>query len=452
MWLIIFSIVLVYCLYITHIYIKDSISKFCLYIYLFYWNISIISSCFHPFGMHSIQDYTYFLLLLGMISFFLGMVTVQRVYRLSPTVNDNINLFISNSALARNPICLFLFTFCTFFLIKFALNTLVAANNQGAGLMDPDLRMKKIFEGKASASLLYMYVIIPLFYSSLCILFVSLFSKRTKRPYLFYILAIPFIIAYSVVAGGRNIFVIILIYLFVTAICIRATRKKLNIPFKWTKYCIVLIFLAMIAMSLQTGYRKTGKYEISEDSIGEQLQEMSELFASYSLIPIKLFDIALEHDVPDELDAFWFGRATIAGTDEVLCGLYRRIIGTQPESSAIITTYVQNTWVPNVLPDTGNLYNYCYTAVFYNYMDFGVLGVIIIPFFMGFIFRYYIYQFYKYRSLPALMLVCFGFFMMVHSLFQCYFVKNWSLVYCVLLAIWQYRISHKAPHKIISIA
>lgn len=428
-------VIFIFLLQVLHIkrFIKDSLSRLFLYSYTIYWNVSLIISFFRPYGMASNNDNTYIILLLGMLSFYIGFSTFGNVHSINRFNNNNLLLFNYTDKLVRNKVILSIYAVCSLFALSYARNALVAAElNDGAIMFEN--RLELIFGGSAFGSLLYNYVLIPMFYFTLTLLSLTLFH-RSRKYIPFYVLSCIFLVSYTILAGGRSVFVIMMMYLVITYISLKSLKKRIRIPKKQIGFGFILGILVFIGMSLQTGYRKTGSYSFSGDDIVSSVSDMGEMFMVYSVIPIRLFDVALENDVPEKF-GMQYGRATIAGTDEIVCGLIKRITGDKPWSTAEIVKYTQDTWI-RIIPGTWG-YNYCYTALFYNYIDFGIAGVIILPFIFGFILRYYVFQFLRYRSLPSLILISLGYFMMLHSLFTCYFIKNWVIMFCIVNIVWQY--------------
>ncbi len=412
--------------------IKDIISRFCLYCFTSYWSISLIVSWINPYGMQENENHTYILLVLGMVSFIVGMLSFVRFSSVKTYKVNKHSLLSSITYVVRSKILLILYIGCAVFAAKYASNALIAAELSGGALID-ESRGEMIFENSSIAKLIYYYIVDPLYFITLSIISLVILSKQKHR--LFIITAIVFLIGSIILGGGRSKFVIILMYIVFGYVCYNNNFTNL-FKFKIIWKSIVLLLIMTIAMSFQTGYRSTGSYQFNSDSLTDGILDMGETFATYSIIPIRLFDYSLRNDYVSKFGGEKYGRATIAGVDEIACGILRRISGIKVKSTIDIVNYTQDHPV-NIIPGK-HPYNYCYTGLFYFYMDFGVFGIIFIPFLLGFVYRYYIFQFYKYNSLISFIIISLGFFMMMHSLFQNYFVKNWILPICVILAVIQY--------------
>lgn len=432
--IIVVSLIIIACGISIFTQVKDIITKVCLYSFVTYWGISLICSTFNPFGMSDNSNYTYLILILGMISFVAGMILFQNASTVKNFKISRIRLINETNIVVKNKLLVALYIICTLFALKYATNALLAAAISGGAIMD-DARGDLIFNNSGLAKLFYYYIVNPLYFVTLSILFIEVLGV-SKKNWIFITFAILFIIACIILGGGRSKFVIIFMYFLFTYLCINQNNIKKILKPKKILITIGLGTIMITAMALQTGYRATGKYSLTGDGLSESLISMGETFGTYSVIPIKLLDYSFENDYVDKFGGFQYGRATIAGLDEILCGVAKRITGIPISPTMRIVDYTQDN--PIYIIPGKHPYNYCYTALFYCYMDFGIFGVIIIPFFIGIVFRYYIFQFYKYNSLPSFILISFGYFMMMHSLFQNYFIKNWTLIVCLTLALIQY--------------
>lgn len=417
----------------TKFCIRDAASRFFLYCYIAYWNISLFISCFQPYGMETNQPYTYFLLILGMISFYIGFATYGRVIPFKNRFSSN-KLYGHVSMILSNKFINIIYILCILFSLSYARKALLAAALEEGAIMTGD-RIDFIFDGSATSFLFYNYIIVPLFYITLSLLCVAL-VKPNKKFFFFYIFSIIFLISYIILAGGRSIFIIILMYLFLTYILMNIRNNRIRIPTKIILSGIILIAIAFVGMAFQTSYRTKGTYTIDKEDAIESISKMGESFLVYSIIPIRLFDVAINNNVPERLNYPYLGRASIAGTDELICGVLKRFTGEKYNSTIEIVKYTQDTWI-SLIPGKWP-FNYCYTALFYNYMDFGILGLIFIPFLMGYCLRMFIRLFLITSTLPSFAIISFGYYMMLHSLFTCYFIKNWVILYCLILIVWQY--------------
>lgn len=415
-------------------YVKDRISLFCILSFVLYWGISIFVSCFNPFDMKPNSNETYYLLLFGMLSFVLGFI----LFGFRTTILDtNINVNYLREKVQRltgSKMLKLLYLFCTVFASEFMFTALVMSELNGETLTGDD-RGEILFEGSYVYKFFYHFIMNPLYYITLSLLSVVILG-RIKNRIVFCVLSILFIVASIVLSGGRSKFVIIIMYYIFSYVCLIPNIRKQLFKIKNMILSIVILLVMLLAMALQTGFRSTGTYSLTGDDFFENIKSMGETIGVYSVIPIRLFDYALNNYYFEKFDGPYYGRATLAGCDGIATGVVRRFSGIDNESTLKIVDYLQDNGI-YIIPGK-HPYNYCYTALFFCYMDYGIFGVIILPFVFGYILRYYISQLYKYSSLPAFIIVAFGYFMVMHSLFQNYFIKNWTIPFCLVMALWQY--------------
>ena len=94
------------------------------------------------------------------------------------------------------------------------------------------------------------------------------------------------------------------------------------------------------------------------------------------------------------------------------------------------TDFFQDNWV---LVGKARPANYAYTNVIYHYLDFGIFGVILFPFFFSILLRWTIKMFYRYGSISAFCLLFYLFFVFVHAIFSWHLNKAYSLGFILLM-------------------
>ncbi|MBD5202645.1 MAG: oligosaccharide repeat unit polymerase [Bacteroidales bacterium] len=423
-------------LLLTRRLIRDVLSRFCLYSFLIFWGVSLFATCFNPLGMSSVSPRTYFILMLAMAGFWTGMYCYNRYVKYDDWVKTNENLLTGAADLSTSKGFMALYIISTFLLLKFAAKALIMAELNG-GTIEYDQRIEMIFDGSVITQMYIDFVVTPLAYATYALLGISIMGA-SKRFMVFYILSPIFLVSFLILAGGRSIFVTLALTVMIVIVSMRATKTKFNLPRMLFIAGVPTILLLMLGMEMQTNYRKTGQYGLDTDALGGAIGHMGESFFTYSVIPIKMFDYALDHRWPDNYGTMNMGRATFAGADYLVCRGIGHVTGDYPWSTMKVVQFLQDTRI-QISPKSKLGYNYCYTATFYNYLDFGLFGVFIMPMIFSFLFRVYIIKFQRHRALPDLLIICFGYFMMLMSLFNCYFIKTWALLYCLILILWSER-------------
>lgn len=417
--------------------IKDTISRVVVFCFLGYWSVSLFVSTFSPYGYYSISNYTYFILLLGVSAFILGMMISYIPSKAS------VDLKYIDKSLSKlftsTPMLLFYVVLLLYSLQFVEAALITSAMNEGVENAD---RFENVFKGNGIAALIYNNVMFPLFHMGLCFVMYSLVTQ--KKQIVPIVIIILFSIAFAILQGGRSIFMIILLYLIIVYVSVSSQKAIMSMSLKKVITSTLVVSVVIIGIMYMTSYRTTGSFMIEKTDREEYFEDATSRIVEYSVLPLVLFETSLNEDYFNQFNGPTFGRATFTGIDVVMRGVFKRF-GIKWESTQDIVDYVQETWKP-VSQDA--YYNYAYTGLFYHYMDFGLLGVILFPFVFGVIFRRIIKEFYKLPTPPMLFLLGVCFFMTMHSIFTCYFIKPWIMMYIVFLLLWHVMIKRKYSLRI----
>ena len=425
-------------------FIHDRISRFVLLSFVAYWCFALFSSTLSPLGLFPISDGTYGVLTLGVLSFVFGMsiVSTNSETKLNTYDLTQIKTIFNKTLSSRILICVYIIF--TLIALKYSTKALIISALQDSASEMAAERETLIFEENYWVSQAYTYLMFPLFnFASMAIAYIIMYQLKGHRLMLSILLC--YAATFSILAAGRSQFMVILLYFLIVFVCMERGKAILSVNSKQLKRIVMIGLLAVglyIGMSYMTNFRTTGELQNSETAADSQMDSnMAETILSYSTLPLKLFDIALNEDYLTRLGGYRYGRATFAGMDVVACGALRRA-GIDVESSSEIVYYLQDTWEPVSSTTSAN---YAYTGLFYHYMDFGIWGVFFFPFLFGMAFRYVIRLFNRTPSVPMLALIGICYFMMLHSVFTCYFIKPWIVLYIILLIIWHRKLQKNVP-------
>jgi len=407
----------------------EFITRVVLYCFVGYWFVSLIISCINPYDFYPIKAVTYVLLLLGVVSFVVGMLV--RKNRIMPNNGHLLGCDIPLverviDKMVTNKIVISVFLIVSIYCIPMVINTVVLAAISGGVAMTDD-KMEVVFLNSAFNSLLFQYVMYPLLHLDYALIAFSIVKR--KFNILSWIAFLVYLIEFMLMAGGRSILFVALIYIIIIYICTntKETIKQLNI--KRLLAFSILLAIVFYGVSVMNSYRTEGILIGGErDSDKSPFEEVTERIVTYSTLPFALFNDALEKGTYDRFQ-YTYGRATFAGVDVLVNGLMKRI-GIPYKTTMDIVIDVQENYI-QVGPDS--YYNYAYTGLLYHYIDFGVFGIFFFPFIFGFAFRKIIIYFYKKPRASGLLLIGVSFFLALHSIFTCYFIKPWVLPYIIIL-------------------
>ena len=415
--------------------VHDTLSKFALYSFVVYWYVSLISSTFSPYQLLEVSFGTYLLLILGTCSFVIGMLALGSSRKNNKVVTfDRTKISRVIEKLLKSKILFISYILTIVYFLQFAITAVALAALQGHAEMQEQNEL--IFMGNDLAQVLFGYVATPLFHIAL-ILMAYIFQNlkgNIARFIVPLIILLLYFIEFFVIAGGRSTVIIALIYFAITYVCLVPFEQIRKISFKKILGLLIIGVVIAVSFTYMNLYRSTGtfdKTENEEDSSGGVV----EMVARYSLSPIVMFDRSLKYRYVD-MFGYQYGKATLMGFDVwISTGL--RQIGFTYKTSTNIPEYLEDNYF--AYDKKGTLTNYAYTGLLYHYLDFGVLGVFLFPFLFGLLSRMMIMVFYKRTSFYSFLLIGINYFMMMHSLFTCYFLKAWVALYVMVLLFLVFR-------------
>ena len=410
--------------------VKDLISKFVLYSFVLYWYTSLIASTFSPYGLLEVSTYSYILLILATGSFVAGMVAVSRS-KINKSSFDRSNISYVLEKLIDNKWLLPVYAIIIVYYAQYAINAIAVAALQGHAEMIDQLEV--VFMGNDNAQQIFGYIVTPILHISLVLISYSIITikGRFKQRIIPLIIQVVFFVEYLMIAGGRSTIMIAAMYFLFTFITLVPLKAIKRLSLRKVISIIVAVFVVSSVFTYMNLYRTTGTFDMSlkQESEEKSAGGAGETIIRYSLSPIVMFDRSLKYNYVDRF-GYQYGKASLMGIDGWVAVALRKI-GINHKTSSHITEYLEENYFP--YDKQGNTTNYAYTGVFYHYMDFGIIGVILFPFLFGILYRKSIIIFYKQPTFYSFLIIAIGYFMMMHSVFTCYFIKGWVVLYIIIL-------------------
>lgn len=414
-------------LFFIHYFFDNIISKVVATAFIGYWGLSLLLSYLNVYDLYPVQINTYAFFMVAMISFVLGMFCIKPkkilCYECAFEIRTQIEYFLSKKIIPIVLLC------CVFYLSKYALLALSLSSLSGKGAMQSDYVSTML---KASPFFGFMYgIVMTAIFHMVCPLLMYMILNF-KKKYLFHLFScVLFLVFYAIINGGRSIFIILMLYLLITYTC-TSLSPSFKINFKKILIGLFIAAFVLVGIAIMTQYRSTGRFVIDSINFKDALTEASEKIGVYSTIPFVLFDHAIQNDYFNFFGGPFWGRATFSGLDIYITAILK-IFGFDIENTnVIITHYLQETWVP-VRPKGSS--NYAYSGLLQHYLDFGLFGIFFFPFIFGVSFQKIIDLFLRYRNVWLFAFLSFSFFIAIHSIFTCYFIKNWIYWYLLFLLI-----------------
>ncbi|NME14783.1 oligosaccharide repeat unit polymerase [Parabacteroides distasonis] len=409
--------------------VRDSISKYLILVYTTYWCVSLALCYINPFGYYDIKNETYFVLLGHVATFVFGYILPS----FNKTIDFSKFIRLDVSKILRSRMFLMLYVFCSVFvlILFYRQRALLAVYSMS------DLRgdfMDMILDNSGGAFLIYSTIVPCMYHFCLCLtVYMLLFYRKWSCIFM----TLIYVVLYSTIGGGRLQFMTIGYYflgILILANLLQSAKVGFNAKYVISTKLKLLIPCAVIAlvvaMSMTTALRN-GYSGLSSEAFKEGGKELGNSFCEYSVGPIVAYDLAMT-DRNINKNKLHYGAATISGFDYLLFIIFHRFGIKEYSSYHTTTTVLQNEYA-KIAPDRG--WNYAYTSCMYYYYDFGLIGVLFLPFIFGFIARKFIYQLYSNLNIYTIALFIYITICMYMSVFSGLLQKMYSIIYIVVMIL-----------------
>lgn len=396
---------------------NDRLSRITLSLFVTYWFGSLFMSSFDINGLRHVSFGTYLLLISSVFCFILGCKIVSFPSKIEYNISRG-NITHSVENIFNSKVIVLLAMGFTIYLSFFFRIALMVSAISGKAAMQGDMA-DQVF-GRGLHLTIYQLILMPFFHIALSLISLKLYDLKIKNIPMVTALVV-YLVMFTIVSGSKTFLIVVLLYFFIANICIYE-----KIPKKYIIYGALGISAALYGISVIDSFRDYGTIEYN-GNFRESIENSLNLVSNYTTLPISMFDYALDNDYLSMFGGWQFGRASFAGIDLYISLFLNKVLGFNIISSNDhIINYLQNTWIPiSTMYDS----NYAYTGMLYQYLDFGYIGLLTIPYLFGIIYRHIVILYYKYQNFVAFLLLGLAFFMMMHSVFTCYLIKNWVYFY-----------------------
>lgn len=256
------------------------------------------------------------------------------------------------------------------------------------------------------------YVLFPIF-GYMCV---------KKRNWLWGVI-MAYLLIHSSLSGGRLGYIRMLlgVLFFVYTLSNKKSIKQYKI--------LLLVIIVTYGLIVITSAGRLGSIGFDSASLKEGQLIANRHMTSYSSGPIAAFDYALEHNFENQVGGFKHGGLTFTAFEGLLYTIAGRFGIRYERPIEPVVNFLQDSPI-----DIGSgQWNALYTSCIYYYLDFGIIGVIIIPFFIGILFRYVIQKFYNENNVYAFILLGYVFLKLMFSIIQYNFTNFSELLFVFFL-------------------
>ena len=257
------------------------------------------------------------------------------------------------------------------------------------------------------------------------------------------LLLLIFVMLFSLssLGGGRlDYFRYLVIPLLLFGYCFYPKRFKVTLK---KGFLILVMAAAMFFLLTIIGAGRRGYMEFDKESLDVGVEMTTENLMSYSYGPIVAFDYALNNNYLDKLGGYSYGTLTFNAFNGLLDIAFRMIGISYGTNFSDFVILKQDTWITLSRQNFDKNWNALFSWNFYFYLDFGIVGMIVLPFLFGFLIRKSIYWFYRYQNVSSMMLLSILFLSLILSVLD----FNLSSIPIGILMIYLYMKSHNCKLK-----
>ena len=238
-----------------------------------------------------------------------------------------------------------------------------------------------------------------------------------------------FLFGYESLGGGRMGYVWILIEVLCVAYCCMGFVERIRKKHVIALSVIGVVFFVLISFVSAARYGYVGA---SKETFSEGANTTAKQIVSYTGAPIAAFDVAREKHFESYIGGTAYGNLTLTSVISAFNLVGARIGVKLPVKLPDLIEIKQD---QNVEIGHDVEWNALYTAVLYFYYDFGFLGVLIIPFILGVIYRKFVINLYKFQTVPFLVIVSFVFYLSLYSVLDFGFTTPYDFIFLVVLLV-----------------
>lgn len=419
----------------------DAISKGILYVFVSSWHICLLGAILSTDIFYKLHNINIIVLWLGMLCFVLGFNRIKIKKSLYSSKRYD---YLENrlSGILNNKIVIaILLVFCIYMGWCY---THFFAQIQAMGMVG-SLRSDYF----NSSDELYgpMFRILQGFVFSPGVLVLSAllcYSLLRKRCLATIILAIG-LLCYHSLGGGRFGYVAMMIDAVLVFFIFFPKNNKIRIRFKSLLYGGITIAALFVIITFVTSMRHGSFEGFNSETFQEGKEESVDQVKLYSFGPIAAFDYALANEAfMNKVGGHTYGGLLFGP----ILYLYRNVSVNMLHFSDFEQPYMR---VAKVQQDTqfsigpGIDWNALYTWNLNFYVDFGLIGIIVLNYIIGLWFKSIIKMFYKNTTVSAFLLICILFRLMVLGLMNTTF--NDFMLWVLILALYYF---HKQEKRVMA--
>lgn len=407
---------------------KDVLSKRIILIYTIVWGVVISASTFGVYGLNIPSNEVIAMMTIHVICFIVGF----NLCNIKPETSCIFSLEYLDEALNHltdNK----LFKFITCVLALYVSSLFLQYIKILAVMSMSELRTD--FYESGIYGTFFSIVNGPIL-STFNLFLIPIFSWMIfkKRNWLLIVQGV-FLFGYASLGGGRFGYLRIAIGIAFVGFCLYMNKENQKRRIRQI-LCLSIVFVLLI------GIMTISRLSVSvqgEEGIQDAIEATSKQMVSYAVGPIIAYDYALSHNYKERIGGYKYGGLTLAAPELLLYIILNKMGITYEKALDDLVEIKQN----EIITIGDDSWNALYTSLLYYYLDFGWIGIIIIPLLFGYLFRYMIKCFYKTNSIGHFVIITYMFHEIIRAITDYTFVGVYVLILMVVLHVISSR-----PHKV----
>lgn len=431
-----FVLILFFLLYISKKN-KNFIARRFSVIIILLWILLFLISYTNPYDLFPVSEKIYLLLLIFIMSFTMGITftynnkNIEIVDDFVTKAKDSLDGLINKKAMLYMSIFCIIVLSYAFIRQREALQYATISEYRVEGTQD------YLFGGSGWIGVIYNLFVTPFSYVLYVLFAYLLVFRRDKK--LFLVISALVVVLSTAINNSRGVMLIVIVFVIFIVWCCPFFSKGVKVGKKIRNVLIISFFVfgAISFVSYLTAQRMFGENVFSKSSVEMGFETLNRHIITYFVGPFRSFEYALDNGYFEQLDGPTWGRSTFGFFDGFIGFVLNKIGIPFQTANGRIYNKLQNDWI-YVGWDT----NFAYTSLFNYYMDFGYLGILILPAIFGAIVKK-ICNKYLYNHNPALLLLL-GY--LFYATWECYFgwiLYYWPVAFYFIIIIFLYRYSKR---------
>lgn len=404
----------------------DGLSRRLLYLYFGYWLVALILADMRISGLDYTSNYALLLLCINVFSFTIGFF----LYKIRPSNKISVNqVGVAVEELMSKSYFKTLLIGCTVLaLFLFSIYFQRIMFYQSIYDVRSDYYENELYGGWFQY--LRYFLLWPLAMVVIPVFAYSLFYKRN----IYTLIMAIYLVAYESLSGGRGGYVTIITGFVFVIYCVFNAVKKNNLR---SNVILASSVFALLLIVFLTTAGRMGIVDSSKNTVKEGMDETIYQIGIYTAAPIVAFDYSIKNNYSGRIGGLKYGKLSLSSVEELynLLGSRLGMTISMKDVQKMVSIKQSDFIVVGNNESITSHYNALYTAVLWFYLDFGVFGVVFIPFLLGILVRWVILQTYIYFSLPMLAVCFVTFNYTINSVMDFYLRSGYVLLALIVLYV-----------------